>query len=289
MDWWGSIRRGSGVGLREVVARGEAILGTEIELERLVGRDLNAQAPDRTAGDAVGELVTARGDLRELEAPLLVGSAHVLTSGRRRALNALEEELQPCRLDRAIGPVHLSAQAARARCAVVDRCRVPRVAHAATLGEPAPRRLGLFRAGAGVRKAPLDLLPPRVAQVEVRVRDREMVVQLEARRFLAERLGEERSRGRPVPSLECGSGECGNVDVRGGGGWRRGGAAAARQRQEGGGEGDGEADRGHSRFLTRRCASSAARWLWGPVPAVADSLRVWIPTCRLRTAPAAAA
>src|SRR5437867_7675241 len=116
MDWRASIRRGSGVVLREVVARGEAVLGTEIELDRLVGRDLNAQAPDRTAGDAVGEHVAARGDLRELEAPLLIGSAHVLTSGRRRALNALEEELQPCRLDRAIGPVHLSAPAARARC-----------------------------------------------------------------------------------------------------------------------------------------------------------------------------
>src|SRR3989449_486427 len=281
----GSLRRGSGLVLREVVARGEAVLGAEIELDRLVGRDLNAQAPDRTAGDAVGELVAARGDLRKLEAPLLVGSAHVLISGRRRAMDTLEEELEPRRLDRAIGPVHLSAQAARARCAVVDRRRVPRLAHAAaTLGEPAPRCLGLFRAGAGVRKDPPELLLRRVAQVEVRVRDGEIVVQLEARRFLAERLAEGRSRGRPVPPLERGSGECGNVDVCGGGGWRRGRAAAARQRQEG--EGDREADRCQNRFLKRRCASSAARWFWGPAPTVAYSLRVWIRTCRLRTSPA---
>src|SRR2546426_2872 len=267
MGWRGSIRRGSGLVLREVVARGEAVLGTEIELERLVGRDLNAQAPDRTARDAVGELVAARGDLRELEAPLVVGSTHELTSGRRRAMDSLEEELEPRRLDRAIGPVHLSAQAARARCAVVDRRRIPRVAHAATLGEPAPRCLGLFRAGAGVREDPLELLLRRVAQVEVRVRDGEMVVQLEARRFLAERLAEQRSRGCPVPSLERGSGECGNVDLCGGGGWRRGGAAAARQRQEG--DGDSEAGRCQNRFLKRRCASSAARWFWGPAPTVA--------------------
>src|SRR6266545_633159 len=289
MGWRGSIRRGSGVVLREVVSRGEAVLGTEIELERLVARDLNAQAPDRTAGDAVGELVAARGDLRKLEAALLVRSAHVLSSGRRRALDTLEEELQPCRLDRAIGPVHLSAQAARTRCAVVDRCRVPRVAHAATLGEPAPRCLGLFRAGAGVREDPLELLLRRVAQVEVRVRDREIVVQLEAPRLLAERLAEEWSRGRPVPSLERGSGECGNVNDYGRGRRRRRrGAAAARQRER---ESDGEAERFHSthvgpvpQFLKRRCASSAARWLWGPAPAVAYSLRVWIRTCRLRTA-----